>query len=479
MSPISQQLSQQLGQLGQFGQLWRTATFRLALIYLALFGISVVALVAFLYVSSVRVIERQTDETIEAEITGLSEQYRGDGLLGLRAAIAERSRGQRHSLYLLVAPGQRVIAGNLDAWPRVATGPKGWLNFSFGQPVGRDFETREARARHILLDNGFQLLVGRDIQQRLEIDALIRESLVWAVALLLVFGLAGGVFMSRRLLSRIQAINLTSQEIVAGDLSRRIPVSGSNDEIDRLAINLNHMLDQIEQLMEEMRQVTDNIAHDLRDPLNRLRTRIDVTLMATPSAAEYREVLEGMVGDTEQLLATFNALLKIAQVESGVRNAFEDVDLTAVVRDLGELYAGVAEEQDLEFSQAVGDHLIVHGDRELLAQALANLLDNAIKYTPGGGKIYLTAERASGRVTVAVADSGPGIVAAERERVLNRFVRLETSRNSQGSGLGLSLVRAVAGLHGAVLALDDADPGLLVTLVFAAPAQAASNLANL
>ena len=310
----------------------------------------------------------------------------------------------------------------------------------------------------------------------LEIDALIRESLVWAVALLLVFGLAGGVFMSRRLLSRIQAINLTSQEIVAGDLSRRIPVSGSNDEIDRLAINLNHMLDQIEQLMEEMRQVTDNIAHDLRDPLNRLRTRIDVTLMATPSAAEYREVLEGMVGDTEQLLATFNALLKIAQVESGVRNAFEDVDLTAVVRDLGELYAGVAEEQDLEFSQAVGDHLIVHGDRELLAQALANLLDNAIKYTPGGGKIYLTAERASGRVTVAVADSGPGIVAAERERVLNRFVRLETSRNSQGSGLGLSLVRAVAGLHGAVLALDDADPGLLVTLVFAAPAQAASNL---
>ena len=461
-------------------QLWRTATFRLALIYLALFGVSVAALVAFLYVSTVRVIERQTDETIEAEITGLSERYRDEGLLGLRGVVVERSRGQRHSLYLLVAPPRNaILAGNLDGWPRVATGPSGWLDFTFGLPTGRDFETHAARARHILLDDGFQLLVGRDIQQRRDIDALVRESLVWALALLLVFGLAGGVVMSRNMLGRIQAINRTSREIVAGDLSRRVPVTGSNDEIDRLAINLNHMLDQIEQLMLAMRQVTDNIAHDLRGPLNRLRTRIDVTLMERPTAEEYHRVLEGMVGDTEQLLATFNALLRIAQVESGVRKTFAEIDLAEIVHDLGELYGGVAEAKGLTFSLAAATHLTVWGDRELLAQAFSNLLDNAVKYTPPGGKIWLTAERSNGRVTVAVADSGPGIAAEARDRVLDRFVRLDSSRNSAGSGLGLSLVRAVAKLHGATLTLDDANPGLLVTVVFPEPASAVGNLSDL
>ena len=454
-------------------QLWRTATFRLALIYLALFGVSVAALIAFLYFSTVRVIERQTDETIIAEITGLSESYRDEGLLGLRGVVAERSRGQRHSLYLLVAPGNAILGGNLDRWPSVTAGPSGWLNFTFGQPMGRNFETHEARARHILLDDGFQLLVGRDIQQRRDIDALVREALVWALALVLLIGLAGGVVMSRNLLGRIEAINRTSQEIVAGDLGRRIPVSGSNDEIDRLAVNLNHMLDQIEHLMEAMRQVTDNIAHDLRGPLNRLRTRMDVTLMARPAAEEYHRVLESMVGDTEQLLATFNALLRITQVESGVRKSFAEVALTDIIGDLGELYAGVAEDKRLEFSLAAGDRLTVWGDRELLAQAFSNLLDNAIKYTAPGSKIWLTAARSNRRVTVAVADSGPGIAANERERVLDRFVRLDTSRNSPGSGLGLSLVRAVVDLHGATLTLDDANPGLLVTVVFPQPSNSA------
>ncbi len=462
--------------------LWRTATFRLALIYLILFGISVTALVAFVYLATVRVIERQTDETIEAELTGLAERYRRQGVPGLHSIIAERSRGQQHSLYLLVAPGRAVVAGNLNGWPKVATGPGGWLNFQFNQPiggvVGSVYEAREARARHIRLDQGFQLLVGRDIQQRREIEATVRQSLVWAVALLLALGLAGGVVMSRNMLGRIQAINRTSQDIVAGDLSRRVPVSGSNDEIDRLAVNLNHMLDQIERLMTAMRQVTDNIAHDLRGPLNRLRTRLDVTLMAQPSTEEYREVLRSMVGDTEQLLTTFNALLNIAQVESGARKAFVAIDLGDVVRDLGELYAGVAEENDMTFSTTAGDGLMVLGDRELLAQALANLLDNAIKYTPSGGRIRFTAERTEDRVAVAVADSGPGIPDDQRERVLERFVRLEASRNSPGSGLGLSLVRAVARLHGASLTLDDADPGLLARLVFPAGAATGHNLAN-
>lgn len=449
-------------------QLWRTATFRLALIYLALFGVSVTALVAFVYLATMSVIERQTDETIEAELTGLAERYRREGVLGLRSVIAERSRGQRHSLYLLVAPGRVAVAGNLDGWPAVATGPGGWLDFRFAQARGGELEARQARARHIRLERGFQLLVGRDIQQRREIEATVRRSLVWAVALLLALGLAGGVVMSRNMLGRIQAINRTSRDIVAGDLSRRVPVSGSNDEIDRLAVNLNRMLDRIERLMSAMRQVTDNVAHDLRGPLNRLRTRLDVTLMAAPADAEYREALQDMVGDTEQLLATFNALLGIAQVESGARKAFVTVDLGTVVRDLGELYAGVAEENGVTFSIAAGAGLAVRGDRELLAQALANLLDNAIKYTPGGGAVRIAAERVEDGIEVAVADSGPGIPADQRERVLERFVRLEASRNSPGSGLGLSLVRAVARLHDARLTLGDAGPGLVVTLALPA-----------
>ena len=452
-------------------QLWRTATFRLALVYLALFGVSVTALVVFVYLATMGVIERQTDETIEAELTGLAERYRREGVLGLRSVIAERSRGQRHSLYLLVTPGRVAVAGNLDGWPAVATGPGGWLDFRFAQARGGELETRQARARHIRLERGFQLLVGRDIQQRREIEATVRRSLVWAVALLLALGLAGGVVMSRNMLGRIQAINRTSRDIVAGDLSRRVPVSGSNDEIDRLAVNLNRMLDQIERLMSAMRQVTDNIAHDLRGPLNRLRTRLDVTLMAAPADAEYREALQDMVGDTEQLLATFNALLGIAQVESGARKAFVTVDVGTVVRDLGELYAGVAEENGVTFSTAAGAGLAVRGDRELLAQALANLLDNAIKYTPGGGAVRIAAERVEDRIEVAVADSGPGIPAEQRERVLERFVRLEASRNSPGSGLGLSLVRAVARLHDARLTLGDAGPGLVVTLALSADAR--------
>ena len=432
-------------------QLWRTATFRLALIYLALFGVSVAALVAFLYFSTVRVIERQTDETIIAEITGLSESYRDEGLLGLRRVVAERSRGQRHSLYLLVAPGNAILAGNLDRWPSVTAGPSGWLNFTFGQPMGRNFETHEARARHILLDDGFQLLVGRDIQQRRDIDALVREALVWALALVLLIGLAGGVVMSRNLLGRIEAINRTSQEIVAGDLGRRIPVRGSNDEIDRLAVNLNHMLDQIEHLMEARRQVTDNIAHDLRTPLARLKTRLERLRYAGVS-----DEADKAVEEADKLLATFAALLRIARIESGERRAaFQTVDLTGLVDDVAELYRPLMEEQGKKLVIHNAPDITVRGDRDMLFQAFANLLDNALKHTPADGRVELSLGKANSHIHIVVADDGHGIPADEREKVIGRFYRVDQSRATPGSGLGLSLVAAVVELHHGKLCLED------------------------
>ena len=447
-------------------QLLRTTTFRLALIYLALFGVSVAALLGFLYWTSARIFVQQTDETIGAEITGLAEQYERRGLGGLRAIVQERGRDQRQSLYLLVGPGRVPLAGNLDTWPAVATGAGGWLDFFYRRSMGARIETHPARGRHLLLAGGFELLVGRDVHQRREIEKLVTDALIWAVGLTLVLGLAGGVIMSRGVSRRLQAINRTSRDIMAGDLSRRVAVRGADDELDRLAQNLNAMLDQIERLMTGMREVTDNIAHDLRTPLNRLLGRLDVALRDESAAPQFRKTLEDMTAEVQQILATFDAVLSIARVESGATYEMASVDLSALGRDSGELYAPAAEDKGLRFDVAVEEGLAVRGERHLLQHAAANLLDNAIKYTPAGGVVTLRVRRSGTFSELEVADSGPGIPAADRERVLERFTRLEASRKSPGAGLGLSLVKAVAGLHGAALRLEDNEPGLRVVLRF-------------
>ena len=451
-------------------KLLRTSTFRLALVYLALFGLSVVALFAFVYWNTAVFIAEQTDETIKAEITGLAEQYREGGLIGLLDVVRERGRDQSQSLYLITDPGRRWLAGNLDAWPRVETGPGGWLDFIVQRHVGRRAETHHVRARHLLLRGGFQLLVGRDVQERHDLAERLRESLIWIVALTIALGLFGGVAMSRNMLHKIDAINRASREIMAGDLSRRVAVRGSNDELDRLAQNLNAMLGEIERLMTGMRKVTDNVAHDLRSPLNRLRGRLEVTLMAPPSTAAYRAAMEETIAEAEGLLNTFNALLGIAEAESGAhRGAMAELDPGRLAGDVAELYKPLAEEKGITLACEAAGGLGVSGDRHLLSQALANLADNAVKYTPPGGSVTLTARHTDSRggaVELAVADSGPGIPEADRQRVLERFQRLEASRNSPGSGLGLSLVAAVARLHGAELVLDDNKPGLKVSLRF-------------
>jgi len=265
---------------------------------------------------------------------------------------------------------------------------------------------------------------------------------------------------------------------MAGELGQRIALSGTRDEFDQLAANLNAMLDQIERLLQGMRQVTDNVAHDLRTPLNRLRTRIEIALLADPRPAEWRAVLEETLVDAEKMIGTFNALLEIARAEAGSdRTAFEPVALAALTHDLAELYAPLAEDRQIAFARDCPPAIEVQANRHLLAQALANLLDNAIKYTPPGGAVRLAVENGAAGPAITVADSGPGIPAAERERVLERFVRLDATRSTSGNGLGLSLVQAVARLHGARLVLGDNQPGLMVRLEFPAPAAASQPVA--
>ncbi len=448
-------------------RLLKTTTFRLAMVYLALFGISVFLLLGFVYWSTAGIANSQTDDTIQAEITGLAEQYRANGLTGLVKVVRERAEHQRQSLYLIVDSNNTALAGNLNAWPRVDTQEGGWLEFYYSRPVGGKIRDHLARARHLLLGGGFELLVGRDVQERLRIEQVMRTSLVWAVLLTLGLGLAGGIFMSRNLLRRIETINVTSREIMAGDLHQRIPVSGSEDEMDQLAGNLNDMLEQIEKLVTGMSQVTENIAHDLRNPLNRLRNRLEVTLMGEGSIEDYRGALEQTIGETEQLLETFNGLLNIARAESGRPDGeMVDFDLSDLVRDMADLYRPVAEEKEIKFSENICADVTLCGNRHLMSQALANLLDNGVKYTPGGGTVAVVLERDDAGLRLIIADSGPGIPDADRERVLDRFVRLEDSRNSPGSGLGLSLVKAVAGLHSADIMLEDNLPGLRVVLSF-------------
>jgi signal transduction histidine kinase len=315
------------------------------------------------------------------------------------------------------------------------------------------------------LERGLRLLVGRDIRERLQLVDRVRESLVWGLALMAALALAGGALISRPTLSRIEAISRTSREIMAGDLGRRIPLTGRRDELDRLAESLNAMLDQIQRLVAGMRQVSDNIAHDLRTPLSRLRNRLEVSLMDHSDPARYREAIERTIVEADGLLKTFNALLSIAQAEAGVsRGRFEPIDLDRVVQDVADLYGALAEERGVALSTSPMSRMVVDGDRHLLFQAVSNLVDNAVKFTPAGGRVALSARAEGPQALLVVADSGPGIPVEARSRVLERFVRLDASRGAPGSGLGLSLVAAVARLHDGAIELADNSPGLRAVL---------------
>ena len=446
----------------------RSFAWRIAIGYGVLFGLSGLALLAFIYVSTEGYMTRQMEAVIEAEVQGLAERYRVAGTRGLRALVGERlaRNPASSSIYLLADPGFRVLAGNLSSWPEAARGADPWIEFELYTTGDADRrEVHRARARHFQLRRGFHLLVGRNMRDFEQMRSAIFRTTAWGVgvAALLAFVIAWR--LRRSVVARIESINRTSRRIMKGELSERIRSHGSGDEFDELITNLNAMLERIESLMEDVRRVSDNVAHDLRTPLGRLRTRLERLRDAEGDGAS-AALAEAALEEADQMLATFNALLRIARIETRQRrHAFERVNLATVGNDVADLYAPVAESRGITFRHS-GIEAPVDGDADLIFQSLANLLDNAMKYTPEGGAVTLHVTSDDDTVTVVVADSGAGVPPEEREAVLRRFYRLEPARGAPGSGLGLSLVAAVAELHEATLMLEDNAPGLVVRLRF-------------
>jgi signal transduction histidine kinase len=449
------------------GHLLRTQAFRIVLVYVVLFALSVTALLAFTYWNTRRTLDGQTDQIVEAELTGLAEQYQHFGLRGLAESVRNRTTHGGQALYLLTDAARRPLAGNLEPWPEAMATTGNVVEFDYERPVDGKLETRRARGRMLPVTGGFVLLVAQDVHERFLTTRMFTTTLPWTVILILILGLAGGALMSRNMLQRLDAINRTSGEIIAGDLTRRVPRTGSGDEFDTLAENLNRMLDRIERLMKGLREVTDSVAHDLRTPLNRLRNRLEESVARLNASGTQAGEIERAIAETDQLIGTFNALLLIAETDAGTtRAAMTALDLQSVAADVLELYEPLAEERGVKLTLAPGA-VAIEGNRSLIAQALANLVDNAIKYTPEGGVVRIGTSVGEKSVELSVTDSGPGIPLEDRARVVDRFVRLEASRHSPGTGLGLSLVAAVAHFHNAELALEDNAPtGLKAVLRF-------------
>ena len=466
-------------------KLFRTTTFRLSLTYLALFSAAAIVAIVYIYWNTTVLLSRQLNQTIDAELKGLAEQYRAGGLDQLVRTVADRSATPGNSLYLVADSEGRRLAGNLSAVTPNLWNSLGPVEFVYRRPAAGGVENRLAFANVFRLPSGYRLIVGRDIEDRRELARLVRSAMLWGLGVMALFGIGGGYWVSRKLLARIDALSDTSRTIMEGDLAGRLPVNGSGDELDRLAQSLNLMLARIEQLMAGLREVSDNIAHDLKTPLSRLRNRVEAALREPYGEPVYREALERTIEEADGLIKTFNALLSIARLEAGAGgDNRESLDVSALLRDVAELYEPVAEERGLVLKAETDPSIFVRGDRQLLGQAIANLIDNAIKYGTAEAaergpcarpEVEVSAKANGSMAEIVVTDRGPGVPASDRERVLDRFVRLEASRSEPGSGLGLSLVAAVARLHGGSLRLEDNAPGLRVILALPTNGEALVN----
>jgi signal transduction histidine kinase len=456
------------------GKLLRTTAFKLTLVYLIVFAVFAVFLLGYFAFNTRRLFNEQITQTVDLEIEGLTSQFNAAGIRRLVLIVEARSRRPGSSLYLVTTPTGEGLAGNVGSLPQGVMTTPGWTETVYrrlDESDTSDLHHALVRVQH--LPGGFRLLVGRDLEERDRLYDVVLDAGKWSAAIVVILGLAGGFFVARRVLRRVDAMTDTTRTIMGGDLSERLPVAGSGDELDRLAENLNAMLERIEALMHGLKEVSDNIAHDLKTPLTRLRNRAEEALRMQQSDAGYREALETIIDESDGLIRTFNALLMIARAESGqARDNMTEFDAAEVARGIGELYEPLADEKGLVLDVDAPAPVLVTGNRELLSQALANLVDNAIKYAvpdvqkngvPAGIVVKAAAE--GDRVLLSVADKGPGIAESDRGRAVERFVRLEKSRSIPGSGLGLSLAAAVARLHGGELRLEDNAPGLRAVVV--------------
>jgi signal transduction histidine kinase len=454
------------------GKLLRTTAFQLTLVYLVVFALFAGFLLGYFAFNTRRLINEQIATIVNDEVQLLKAQYNQAGIRRLVGAVEVRSRRPGSSLYLVTTPIGEGLAGNVGSLEPGVLESEGWVETAYRRLEEPESAEHNALVRVTRLPGGIRILVGRDLEERERMFHIITLAGRWSIAIVIVLGILGGIFVSRRVLIRVDAMTGTAQTIMAaGDLTGRLPVAGTGDEFDRLALNLNGMLTRIESLMRGLKEVTDNVAHDLKTPLTRLRNRCEAALRSAESEQEFRLALEQTIEESEGLIRTFDALLMIARAESGeVRDGMSEFDAAEVARDVSELYEPLAEDKGLTLEVEVKQHAAVKGNRELVSQALANLVDNAIKYAApaektadavnGARGIRVTAEAEPDRIVLTVSDHGPGIPTADRSRVVDRFVRLEQSRSQPGSGLGLSLVSAVARLHGGELKLEDNAPGL-------------------
>src|SRR5438270_4982607 len=463
-----------------FGKLVRTTAFRLTLVYLFLFALFAASLLGYFAWNTRRMITEQISTTVNAETGELSEIFGRRGLRGLVFNIENRALRPGANLYLLTTPAGQAVAGNVGSLAPGVMGTIGWSETAYRRLDDQDNTDHRALVLVTQLSSGFRLLIGRDLEERRRLFGIVAKAAQWSILVVVVLGIGGGIFVARRVLRRIDAMTGTTQRIMAGDLSGRLPVGRSGDELDRLAENLNAMLERIEALMVGLKEVSDNIGHDLKTPLTRLRNRAEEALAKSGCEAEYRAALERTIEESDGLIRTFNALLMIARAESGqARGNMDDFDAAEVAHGIQELYEPLAEDDGMTL-KVEADPTPVHANRELISQALATLVENAIKYgkpvAPTGGtvvsldsrQIAIEAKREGDQVLLSVTDRGPGIPEADRKHAVERFVRLEASRTLPGSGLGLSLASAVATLHGGELRLGDAHPGLTATLAIPA-----------
>ena len=452
--------------------LWRSAGLRLALVYALLFALSALALVLFLWWATAGLLDRQVEAAIHADAQGLSEQWEGGGLAALQSTIEDRlaENVDDDAIYLLTDAAGRPLAGNLAAWPAAVT----LAETPYELNVSRAGMTSIARVQRFDLGDGSRLLVGRDVETRAPLRSLLTSALLWSLVLLALLGSVGGLVMQRLFRRMIASVSSTAGAIAQGDLNRRVRVTGRGDEFDRLAETINDMLDRIGRLMDGVREVSNSIAHDLRTPITRARARLEDAAEHAHGPEELRAAVCRAVTDLDGVAAVFEALLRIAEIEAGTRrSAFAATDLAPVLAELAELYTAPAEERGLTLTLDAPASLPMHGDRDLIGQAVVNLLDNALKFSQAGGAVQLLAAYGPGPVVLTVQDTGPGIPAADRPRAVKRFYRGEQARQTPGSGLGLALVEAVAVLHGGTLALEDAAPGLRAVLTLPADPAAA------
>lgn len=463
----------------RLGAIFKTTAVRLSALYLLLFSVCAVLLVIYMTSLAAGFFLNETRMAIEQELRSLDRIYQRGGMRGLVVAIDRRARAPGAFVYLVADPTGRILAGNVRALEPGVLDHTGWTRRPFSyekfRERGENGDQPQAVANIFQFENGMRVLVGRDLGEPERFRVVVRRALALALGLMALGGLLIWLFIGRRALKRIDAVSAASAGIVAGDLGRRLPVSSAGDEFDRLSASLNTMLARIETLNDGLREVSDSIAHDLKTPLTRLRNRAEEALRKDEGETGYRDALEDMIGEADQLISIFNAMLQISRVEAGyTRFTPEPVDLATVATELADLYEPLVEDAGGHLKNEVTGPLVAEGSRELIGQAVTNLIDNAIKYGLKGEGATVTlkgrADKAASRVELLVCDTGDGIPEADRERAVRRFERLEESRSAPGSGLGLSLVDAIMRQHGGELRLQDNEPGLCAVLSFPAAA---------